>query len=342
MTEVLSPAELVSVRSAITDAGTPVDGTLTAKRLSGGRSNVTALLSDAAGPKWVLRMPPRVGRTPSAHDVAREFRVVSALGPTDVPVPLAVALKVEDEVLGCDFAVTGFAAGSAISSQDDLDPIDDGDIDQAIDSLVTSLAALHRVDVPAVGLSGFGRSDAYAERQLRRWGGQWEIVGAETGCGSAATELIRGLSRSIPDQPRSAVIHGDYRIDNALIDFDATPPAVTAIVDWELSTIGDPVADVAMMCAYRLPAFDDVLGFAAAWTSPRIPDAHALAERYAAAGGVELTNWEFHLALAYFKVAVITAGISHRHRVAGGDAGSDTAARAVAPYLEAGLAVLGG
>lgn len=341
MTDVLSAPEIAAVHSAIVETGEGVEGTLCATKLSGGRSNITALLADDTGPRWVMRMPPRVGRTPSAHDVAREFRVVQALGTTEVPVPRAVVLMRDDEVLGCDFAVTEFAHGSAVRSQDDMQHIDDTRLDQSIEGLVASLAALHRVDVRAVGLEGFGRSDAYAERQLRRWSGQWEIVGADTTASTAATELVRSLSASIPDQPRSSVIHGDYRIDNALIDFEAAAPTITAIVDWELSTIGDPVADVAMMCAYRLPAFDDVLGFPAAWTSPRIPGPDSLTERYVAAGGVELDNWEFHLALAYFKIAVITAGISHRHRAAGGDPGSDSAARAVEPYLAAGLEAIG-
>ena len=113
------------------------------------------------------------------------------------------------------------------------------------------------------------------------------------------------------------------------------------MVDWELSTIGDPVADIAMTCAYRHPAFDLVLGFPAAWTSPVLPSAHELASRYVAAGGADLHHWDFHRALAHYKIAVIAAGISHRHRAAGGATHDDTAAGAVGPFLAEGLEALG-
>jgi aminoglycoside phosphotransferase (APT) family kinase protein len=133
-------------------------------------------------------------------------------------------------------------------------------------------------------------------------------------------------------------VHGDYRIDNTLIAVDGPSSRVAAVIDWELSTIGDPVADVAMMCAYRQAPFDLVVGAPSAWTSDRLPSVPDLAARYEAAGGVRLDEWGFHLALAYFKVAVIAAGIDHRWRAgAGAGAGFDTAGKAVEPYLELAL-----
>lgn len=141
-------------------------------------------------------------------------------------------------------------------------------------------------------------------------------------------------------------MHGDFRIDNAILtlandDGPRRDPDVAAVVDWELSTLGDPVADVAMMCAYRDPVFDLIIGEPSAWTSPRIPDVPALAHAYLAAGGAPLRHWDFHLALAYFKIAVIAAGIAHRARVgAATGPGFDSAGESVATYLDLGLHAL--
>lgn len=339
---VLAPHELEAVREAISGSGIAVDGPLSARRLAGGRSNLTAHLCDESGRSWVLRMPPRVGRTPSAHDVAREYRVVAALAGTGVPVPPPVVLRTEDPVLGCDFAVSEFVPGLALRSQEDIARLEDEQIAAAVAGLLEGLAALHRVDFRAVGLEGFGKANGYAERQVRRWSGQWELVRPPAGqLDHLAGELVGRLRAAVPDQPRSAVIHGDYRLDNALVQLDGSSAWIAAIVDWELSTIGDPVADIAMTCAYRHPAFDLVLGFPAAWTSPALPSADELAARYLAAGGAELHHWGFHQALAHYKIAVIAAGISHRHRAAGGAAADDTALGAVEPFLAAGLEVLG-
>ena len=333
---VLSPAELESVRAFLAERAEVVGG-LDASLVSGGRSNLTVRLRDEAASDWILRMPPRAGRTPSAHDMAREFKVVAALGGTDVPVPPAVGLWEGSPVLDCDYAITEFVPGAALSSRADLDALDDAELGRVTDGLLAALAALHRVDHVAVGLEGFGRTDGFAARQLRRWGGQWELVAPDDDATRAlAAELVERLGDGIPEQRTHAIIHGDFRVDNALVDPAAASP-VAAVVDWELSTIGDPVADVATMCAYRHEAFDLVLGRPAAWTSPRLPGAEELAEGYLAAGGAPLEEWDFHLSLAHFKIAVIAAGIAHRHRSAGGDPASDSAAQAVAPYLEAGL-----
>jgi len=194
------------------------------------------------------------------------------------------------------------------------------------------------VDHVAAGLERFGRPDKYAERQLRRWSGQWDLVATDHAELLSQAEELRGrLEKSVPEQHVTGIVHGDYRIDNTILDLDEHPPRVAAIVDWELSTIGDPVADVAMMCAYRHPALDLILGSPSAWTSDRLPDPSDLASSYEAVGGVPLREWDFHLALAYFKIAVIAAGIDHRYRAgATSGPGFDTAGDAVGPLLAAG------
>ncbi|WP_182377759.1 phosphotransferase family protein [Nocardioides sp. WS12] len=336
----LSSEELTGVGAFLRSEGVPVTGPLRASRIAGGRSNLTFRLDDENS-RWVLRMPPRAGRTPSAHDVAREFRVTRALSGAGVPVAPAVALCEDESVLGAPFAVAGFVDGRTVQSSDDLDLLDDVTLAAVVDRLVEALAALHRVDHGAHGLERFGRPDGYAARQLKRWSGQWELVGNDDATSMAARELAERLHASVPDQLSTGIVHGDFRIDNTLLRLD-DEPAVAAIVDWELSTIGDPVADVAMMCAYRLPAFDLIMGMPSAWTSARLPGPDGLAAAYELAGGVKLAHWEFHLALAHYKIAVIAAGIDHRYRAGvGSGPGFEGAGRAVPEFLAAGLETLG-
>jgi aminoglycoside phosphotransferase (APT) family kinase protein len=330
----LGAGELAAVAGWLAASGVTLAGPLTARPLVGGRSNLTYQLSDGAS-SWVLRTPPRAGRTPSAHDVAREFRVTSALMATEVPVAPALGLCEDTTLIGVPFVVSAFVAGRTIRTRADLDSLEDSTVDTVVAALVRTLAALHRVDHVAVGLGDFGRPDGYAQRQLRRWSQQWEIVGIAP-LRSLAAEVSSGLGAALPPQESTGIVHGDYRVDNTILRLDPDRDAeVAAVVDWELATIGDPVADVAMMCAYRHPLFDLIVGTGSAWTSPRLPSPDALAAAYEAAGGVPLTAWPAHLALAYFKIAVIAAGIDHRVR-AGASAGPgfDTAGESVAGYLE--------
>ncbi len=341
MTEALTAAELSAVASYLRSEGVAVKGGLRGQLIAGGRSNLTFLLEDGRS-RWVLRMPPRSGRTPSAHDVAREYRATRALQGTGVPVPPTVTLCTDESIMGCPFAVTRFVEGQCVQSRAALDEIDEATLHLTIDRLTETLAALHRADYQALGLDHFGRPDNYASRQLRRWAGQWELVAqGVAGQKAVGEELRRRLTARLPQQQRASLVHGDFRIDNTLLRLDDRGVQVAAVVDWELSTIGDPVADVAMMCAYRHEAFDLIVGTKAAWTSERLPDVQDLASRYESAGGARLLDWESHLALAYFKIAVIAAGIDHRHRSGAGAGGAGgTAGAAVGPFLEAGLEAL--
>ena len=342
----LTPAELDAVASVMAASGTTPAGPLSSTLIAGGRSNLTFRLTDGAS-TWVMRTPPRAGRTPSAHDVVREYRVIHALGATAVPVAPAVVAYEEEDLLGGAFAICGFVEGRTLQSSASLDQLTDAQVASAVTSLAEALATLHAVDHVAVGLERFGRPDGYAARQLRRWSGQWDIVGEsfDEQVRGLAADLVARLGDALPEQKAVAIVHGDYRIDNTLLrvgDGDGDGDVeVAAIVDWELSTVGDPVADVAMMAVYRDPAFDLVIGEPCAWTSARLPDAAGLAAAYENAGGAELVDLERHLALAHLKLAVIAAGIDHRYRAgAATGAGFDTAGQAVAPLLEGGLAWL--
>ncbi|WP_435769057.1 phosphotransferase family protein [Nocardioides sp. SYSU DS0651] len=335
-------AELAGIRRTMVDAGAQVAGALHADLISGGRSNVTVRLSDDER-SWVLRTPPREGRTPSAHDVVREYRVTSALAATPVPVAAPVAVCEDEAVLGGPFAIWDHVAGVTVQRRDQIAALPSPTVTAISTTLVDTLASLHDQDHVAIGLDRFGRPDAYVERQLRRWSGQWELVspGVENLERLAGGVLAR-LSADIPDQESASIVHGDYRIDNALLGLDDEVPQVLAVVDWELSTIGDPVADVATMGAYRHPAFDAVLGFETAWTSELLPAPDDLAARYEAAGGARLHHWDYYLAFACYRIAVISAGIDFRWRSDGcPEGGNATAGGAVEPYLAEAARLLG-
>lgn len=212
----LTSTELAAIGALLESNGVRLDGPLAADRIAGGRSNLTFRLTDGHR-RWVLRTPPRTGRTPSAHDVAREYRVVEALKRTAVPVPPAVLLCEEESLLGGPFAICEFVGGVTVQTRHQLDTLDDAAISAVASALVSTLADLHRVDHGAIGLASFGRPDAYAARQLRRWSGQWLMVGAADHEGLAA-RLIHQLEAALPEQRASSIVHGDFRIDNTILD----------------------------------------------------------------------------------------------------------------------------
>jgi aminoglycoside phosphotransferase (APT) family kinase protein len=314
------------------------EGPLQVGLISGGRSNLTYEVT-APGTRWVLRRPPTAGLTASAHDMVREWTVMSGLQGTAVPVARTVALCEDVSVLGAPFTIVEFVEGGVVRTRDDLDTVTDDALARIVDDLVATLAALHDVDIAEVGLDSFGRPDGFVERQVALWWRQWTAV--RTRELPDVERLHEALASSIPSSRRASVLHGDFRIDNTILS-PAPPERVQAVVDWELSALGEPMTDVALMCAYRHPAFDAVLGATAAWTSPRLPDADSLASLYAGATGGELPHWPFYLGLAYFKLAVIGEGIAHRARQ-GFDAGGrgQAAAESTAELVAAGLAALG-
>jgi aminoglycoside phosphotransferase (APT) family kinase protein len=313
-------------------------GELRAELIAGGRSNLTFLVSDDAS-KWVLRRPPLHGLTPSAHDMAREYRVVAALAGTPVPVARAVTMRNDDSVLGAPFQMVEHVDGRVVRTAAELAALGDRTaIHNCIDALIRALADLHAVDPDAVGLGDFGKPDGYLERQVRRWGGQWEHVRLpDDARDDDVRRLHAALAEAVPPQSGTSIVHGDYRIDNTVIDAeDAT--VVRAVLDWEMSTLGDPVSDAALMCVYRNPMFGQI-NPDAAWASDLVPPADDLANRYAQVSGRDLAHWDFYMALAYFKLAIIAAGIDYRRRE--GADGPEQVGEAVAPLIAAGLSALG-
>ncbi|WP_428398728.1 phosphotransferase family protein [Nocardia fluminea] len=320
-------------------AGVEVRGELRVELISGGRSNLTFSAADDVS-RWVVRRPPVAGLTPSAHDMAREYTVTSALQASAVPVARTIAFDATGSALGAPMTVVEFVDGTVFRDQDDLAALTDEQVDASVGALVRVLADLHAVDPVAVGLESFGRPTGFVTRQVKLWASQWERVKTRE-LPDVAT-LHAALAAAIPPETSASIVHGDFRIDNTILD-SADPETVRAVVDWELSTLGDPLTDVALMCVYRSPIFDMILGTSAAWTSPRLPSADALAQAYATASGRELDNWGFYLALANFKLGIIGEGITHRAHQ-GSDTGSaaDRAAEATAEFMAAGLRALRG
>lgn len=337
MTDSLAGIDLGALDRHLQGIPIPRSGQLRAELISGGRSNLTFRVHDDAS-AWVLRRPPMHGLTPSAHDMAREYRVVAALADTPVPVADAVTLCEDESVLGAPFAMVSYVPGRVVRSAGELEAIGDRtEIDRCVDELIRVLANLHAVDPVSVGLADFGRPDGYLERQVRRWAGQWQHVRLDDDDRDADVHRLHSaLAEAVPPQSGSSIVHGDYRIDNTILDsHDAAN--VRAVVDWELSTLGDPVSDAALMCAYRNPAMDLILNLQSAWTSPLIPPPDELAHRYSTISGRPLANWPFYMSLAYFKIAIIAAGIDFRRRMAGGDDGSDRVGEVIAPLIALGL-----
>jgi aminoglycoside phosphotransferase (APT) family kinase protein len=335
----LTESDLSALAAFLTQQGEHTSGPLRATQILGGRSNLTFKVWDDVS-SWVVRRPPAAGVTPSAHDVGREYRVMAALKDTEIPVPRPVANCVDAGVLGGPFTVVRFVDGHVIRTRQDLDSLSADQILAAHSELIRVLVALHSVDYVAVGLVDFGRPGGFYERQAKRWREQWDRVAAAPL--PDLDRLYERLEKSVPTETRTTIVHGDYRIDNTLLDAQH-PDQIVALVDWEMSTLGDPITDVALLCAYQHPEFDHVVGEEAASTSSRWPSSSVIVEDYATRSGADLSQFASYLGLAYFKVAVIAEGIAARHRLGGGTGqGYSTAGRAVPGLIAAGLAALNG
>ena len=338
-TEVLDGIDIAAVQSYLERLLPGTAGTLRAALIHGGRSNLTYLLSDGRS-QFVLRRPPLGPLTPSAHDMAREYRIVSALAATPVPVAEPIALCEDESVIGVPFSVVRYVPGRVLRTREDLEPLTDEQVQRCADGMMSLLADLHAVAYLDAGLQEFGRPAGYVGRQVRRWRDQWDRVTTRESSDFARLHSL--LTDQVPAEGGASVVHGDYRVDNLILD-PVDPGLGRALVDWEMATIGDPLADLGLTLAYRDPAFEPVLGGSAAATSPRMPPARSLAEAYARASGRHLDNLDFYVALGYLKAAVIAEGI-HARFIAGQTrgAGFETAGSAVPALIAGGLAALTG
>jgi aminoglycoside phosphotransferase (APT) family kinase protein len=277
--------------------------------IAGGRSNLTYRVTDAGGETWVLRRPPLGHLLASAHDMGREHRVMAALTSTPVPVPPMVGLCGDEAVTGVPFFVMKFVDGVVLRA-DAVETVSEPVRWAAAESLVDVLAGLHNVDPEAVGLGDLGRKEGYVARLLKRWGGQWEQ--SKTREIPLVEEVADRLSRNIPEQGPARIVHGDYRLDNAIVSPD--DGAVRAVLDWELCTLGDPMADVGLLMVYWAEPEDEVSPLFWAPTRARgFPRRKEVAARYADRSGRDLSELDFYVALGLWKTAVILEGVYARY-----------------------------
>ncbi len=336
MTETLPGLDLALVEKFLADqAPGLLQGPLQGELISGGRSNLTYSLTDGHG-HWVLRRPPLGHVLATAHDMAREYRVMAALEPSDVPVPRMVALA-GDDVIGVPFYVMNFVAGSILRSPDHLRPYSgQGALDIA-DELVAVLARLHALDPAAVGLGELGRPAGYLERQLKRWAGQLEKSNSRDQ--SALHTLHANLSARLPSTQREGIVHGDYRLDNVVMGADLK---VSAVLDWEMATLGDPLADLAS----TLIGWDGLAGLnspiaAVPGEVEGFPTSERLQQTYASVTGWDLSELPWYMGFAFWRMAAILEGIHFRtaQGLTVGE-GFDRIGELVAPLVERGQASL--
>jgi aminoglycoside phosphotransferase (APT) family kinase protein len=311
------------------EAGGPLSGRL----LAGGRSNLTYEVSDGTR-SWVVRRPPLGHVLATAHDMAREYRVIRALRETSVPVPLSYALCTDPEVLGAPFYVMARVDGVAYRTAAQAAVLGPGRLHAVARRMVATLAQLHAVDPAAVGLAEFGRPAGFLARQVRRWKQQLDASRSRPLAG--IDELHARLAARQPDESAPAIVHGDYRLDNVLVSPD---DKVVAVVDWEMATLGDPLTDVGLLIVYQrmdrlgeAPMASDASGY---------PSEEEVLAQYAESSGRDLTGLGFYIALASFKAAVILEGIHYRYvhgQTVG--AGFEEIGQQVQPLIASGLAAL--
>ncbi|MFD0773214.1 phosphotransferase family protein [Streptomonospora algeriensis] len=282
-------------------------GPLRGEVIAGGRSNLTYTVTDGRG-RWVVRRPPLGHVLPTAHDMGREHRVISALADTPVPVPYTVLLCEDTEVLGAPFYVMEHVEGVPYRSAEQLDALGAARTGGIAASMIDTLVDLHAVDPAAVGLAGFGKPEGFLERQLRRWKKQLEASRSRELPG--IDRLHERLGARIPASPEPAVVHGDYRLDNLLVGPD---DEITAVLDWEMSTLGDPLTDLALIITYSSAAMVDSSTVSNAHTAEGYPDADEIIARYAHRSGRDVSALDWYVGLAFFKLAVILEGIHYRH-----------------------------
>lgn len=310
-----------------------LDGPLEAELIAGGKSNLTYAVTDGRR-SVIVRRPPLGHVLATAHDMGREHRVMSALRDTPVPVPKMYAACPDPELIGAPFYVMEHVGGTPYRLAAELGTLGAERVRAISERMVDTLVALHDVDPAAVGLADFGRPQGFLGRQVRRWKQQLDASRSREVPGIDA--LHAALAEAEPTEGAPGIVHGDFRLDNLLVD-DADQ--VRAVLDWEMATLGDPLTDVALLHAYMtMPTMVDSRAVSDASLAPGFLTPDEVLARYGQASGRDLSDLAFHLGLAYFKLAVILEGIHFRFtqgQTVG--AGFETVGDAVAPLVAQGL-----
>ncbi len=308
-------------------------GPLTGRVIPGGKSNLTYLVSDGSA-SWVVRRPPLGHVLATAHDMAREYRVMTALRDTAVPVPRTHLLCEDTGVLGAPFYVMEYVAGTPMRTADQMSALGAEGTRAVAESLITTLGDLHAVDPAGVGLGDFGRPEGFLERQVRRWRRQLDASRSRDIPG--IDDLHEKLARTLPEQAAPAIVHGDYRLDNVLVTAGGD---ISAVLDWEMAALGDPLVDLGLMLVYQRRPVEG--GARAATAAEGYPSPEELVALYARATGRDVSRLGWYVAFGCFKLAVIAEGIHLRHtRGLTVGAGFDRIGEMVAPLVAAAHSTL--
>ncbi len=298
----------------------------TAEVIAGGHSNLTFKLTDARGTKYVLRRPPLSHTLASAHDMGREHRIIHALRNTDVPVAPALAMCDDPAVNGAPFYVMGFVDGHVIRDATIAERVLTEQARRtASESLIDTMAAIHAVNLVDVGLADLARHEGYIARQLKRWYGQFNAQ--KTRDLPLLDQVHDALAQRIPEQGPATIVHGDYRLDNCIVNDDGR---IAAVLDWEICTLGDPLADLGLLMAYYTGPDDE----SSAWQAQanRVKgflNRADLVERYARITKRDVSQLDFYTAFAFWKLACIIEGVYARYL---GGALGDRSAEELAPF----------
>lgn len=311
------------VTAWFTDHVPTVRPPLTFDLIAGGRSNLTFRVRDTADGDWVLRRPPLGHVLATAHDMGREHRIISALADTDVPVAPALGLCTDETVNDAPFYVMAHVDGLVVRDATAAEPLSPEVRRRAGLSVAETLARVHAVRPEAVGLGDLGRTEGYIARQLKRWNGQFEQ--SATRAVPTVTEAYRRLQAAIPEQGEATIVHGDYRLDNCMIDDTGE---VIAVLDWEICTLGDPRADLGLLMVYWTEPDDTYSALPGAATNlDGFPTRAELVDAYQAASGREVTDLSYFVAFGYWKLACILEGVYARYTAgAMGNDGADAEA----------------
>ena len=294
--------------------------------IAGGHSNLTYRLTGADGTRFVLRRPPLGHVLASAHDMGREHRILDGLQSSAVPVPSVEGYCDDLSINEAPFYVMRFVDGHVLRERAASDSVlSEQAQGAASSSIVDTLAAIHAVDLEQAGLADLGRHDGYIERQLKRWYGQWNQ--GKTRELDLVDRVHDALLERIPDQGPATIVHGDYRLDNCMVDGDGT---VIAVLDWEICTLGDPLADLGLLQVYWTgPGDAESAWNGTATTAQGFWDRRQLAERYAEVSGRSIEQLDFYVAFAYWKLACILEGVYSRYL---GGALGERSADELAPF----------